>query len=486
MPPGGMACQGSSLPVLKMPTNRIILQAMNRFNHGVLDDTGLHFLQDGRWLRVPLPPHEQLHAGHVLALALKHELARIWLTPGSALSSALAGDEEQVQAFVAAGEADGWDIWATSDDDFMSGRLPGKPEVQLGILERSSRWTSLQECRDATILYAAIKYLQETLNVAVEWSPGRVGLSLIEQVNQTPQRKAYLRRSKSGVSLFARAASEYHHSDLLWSRPLTDEERGFAWLHRYDKNNAYVAAASSVNLGAGEYVHQAQPTFEAKVPGLWHMVLEGESVFNGRDLPHPTGGQTDSWQYTATVRLAQQLGYHVTILEGYFFPEYHQTLRPWYELVSQARQQFRAPGAFKNAQAQEVAYNALKNIYTGCLGKLAEQARAEKVDRLYRPDWWFGIVTFSKALLFLKIAELARLGYRPVAAQTDALYFVSQEADPLRAVPGLVTEEQGIGKFKYVDSFRVADIGPDAFTPRLATLRKRLRDLGAEEMDERG
>jgi hypothetical protein len=313
-----------------------------------------------------------------------------------------------------------------------------------------------------------------------------VGLNLIRQVNETPRRYGYLRLSERDLGVFVRYARLYHHTDLLWSRPLTDDERRCTWLHRYDKNNAYVAAAGGANLGAGEYVVENHPTFDAKVPGLWHVILKGESAFNGRDLPHPTGERADSWQYTATVHLAQQLGYQVTILEGVFFPEYHQTLRPWYELISKARQQLREPGAFKNAQAQTVAYNALKNVYTGSLGKLAEQARAEKQDRLYRPDWWFGIVTLNKALLLLKIAALARDGYRPVAAHTDALYFVSQEADPLQAIPGLVTAEQGIGKFKHVDSFRLADIGVDVFTSRLATLEKRLRELGAEELEESG
>ena len=54
-----------------------------------------------------------------------------------------------------------------------------------------------------------------------------------------------------------RQARENHHTDLLWSRPLADAERDSTWLHRYDKNNAYVAAAtaaaSGANLGAGGY-----------------------------------------------------------------------------------------------------------------------------------------------------------------------------------------------------------------------------------------
>ncbi len=457
---------------------------MNQFSFGVLDDAGLHFLQNERWRCVPA--QRTTHAGEVLALALDHQLARIWLTPGSVLSDAFVADEEHVRAFVEAGRAAGWNIWATSDFDFMAGHLRYQPEVLFCIPARSVRWTAFQDCCDATVLYAAIKYLQETLNASIEWSPGHVGLNLIRQVNKTPRRISYIRPSKSDLGFFVRQARASRHQDRLWSRPLTEEERGFTWVHLYDKNNAYLGAASSANLGAGEYVFEAQPSFNPKVPGLWHILLQGESVFNGRDLPHPTGGQVDSWQHTPTVQLVQELGYRVTILEGVFFPEYHQTLRPWYDLISQARQRFRTPGAFKNVQAQAVAYAALKNIYTGSLGKLAEQARAEKGDQLYRPDWWFGIVALSRAHIFAKIAELARLGYRPVAVHTDELFFVSQEADPLQAVPGLVTEEQGIGKFKHVDSFRLDDIGVDAFTSRLSTLEKRLSELGAEGVEELG
>ena len=142
---------------------------MNRFDFGVLDDAGLHFLRNERWLRVPT--RGATHAGEALALALEHELARIWLAPGSTLSASLMADEEQARKFVEAGRAAGWDIWATRDYDFMSGRLRDTPEVQLGIPARSTRWTALQECSDATILYAAITYLQGTLNTPGQMTP---------------------------------------------------------------------------------------------------------------------------------------------------------------------------------------------------------------------------------------------------------------------------------------------------------------------------
>jgi hypothetical protein len=457
---------------------------MKAFDYAVLDDAGLHFLRAGHWLCVPTP--EASHVGDLLQHALDHNLARIWITPGSALSTSLAASEDQMSQFIADAQAANWNLWAPNDQDFISGWRAGTAKVQLAIPERSRRWTAFQACHDSTVLYAAIKYLQEALNIPLVWGPGNVGLRLIQQVNDTRRRAAYIRPSGSDLGIFMRYARQYHHTDLLWSRPLTEDERRCTWLHRYDKNNAYVGAASSANLGAGEYVYQTKPTFDEKIPGLWHILLSGESRFNGRDLPHPTSGQADSWQHSVTVKLCMELGYQVKILEALLFPEYHQTLRPWYELIAETRQKLLTPGAYKNAQAQAVAYGAIKNIYTSSLGKLAETARAASQNPLYRPDWWCGVVALSRVRILTKIAELAAVGYRPVAVHTDALYFVSHEADPLAALPGLVTQEHGIGRFKHVDSFPLADIGIEHFSPRIATLEKRLRELGAQEVEVLG
>ena len=463
---------------------------MNASEHAVLDDAGLHFVDltqgQPRWAHCS-PPSQCRHAGDLLAMVMQLRLARIWLTPGSRLSRSLAESDQQAQSFVAEARSAGWDVWTNDDHDFLSGwPASGGTQAQLGIPERSNRWIAFKTCTDATTLYAAIQYLQELLDVAIAWGPGHVGLELIKQVNRGARRAGYLRLCGKDLELFVRYAREYRHTPLLWARPLGEDEQHGIWLHRYDKNNAYVGAASSANLGAGEYVYQDNPQFDPKMPGVWHIILTGESIFNGRDLPHPTDGKIESWQHTQTVKVAMDAGYQVTILEAYTFPEYHQTLRPWYEAINTARTRLRAPGAFRHAQAQDVAYAALKNIYTSSLGNLAGRARAEKNDPMYRPDWWFGIVDIARAGMFWKMRQLAEMGYRPVAVHTDALYFVSQEADPRLAVPGLLTEDQGIGKFKHVDSFRLDEIGVEYFSSRMAPLQKRLIALGAEAGGEDG
>lgn len=451
--------------------------------HAVLDDAGLHRLDGQRWTCEPV--EDIRHAGDVLQLALDKRLARIWLVPGSMLSESLAQDERWSDDFIECARQNGWDLWTNNDKDFLSGWKKGTAQVQLGIPERSTRWEAMAACRNAATLYGAIKYLQDLLSVEISWAPGHVGFDLIKQCNQD-RRASYIRLSESDLSIFFRYAQQYHHNDLLWSRPLSQAERSMTWLHRFDKNAAYVGAASSVVCGAGEYEYRNRPELDPKLPGVWHILLSGESPFDGRDLPHPTSGALDSWQHTPVVKLCADLGYQVSILESVTFPEYHQTLRPVYDVISTARTRLMSPGAFKNASAQAIALSSLKKIYAAALGgKLAELARAEKQDQLYRPDWWAAIKALTRARMFYRIRDLAP-AHTPVAVHTDALYFVSNDPNPRAAIPGLLSDDEtALGKFKVVDSFYLADVGLDVFA-RLGRLEKRLAELGALEVEDDG
>ena len=136
---------------------------MNASEHAVLDDAGLHFvdLSQGqpRWLHRSSP--ECRHAGDLLELATQLQLARIWLTPGSALSRSLTESDQRAQAFVDEARSAGWNVWTNEDLDFLSGWPESRgARAQLGIPERSNRWMAFKTCTDATTLYAAIQYLQ--------------------------------------------------------------------------------------------------------------------------------------------------------------------------------------------------------------------------------------------------------------------------------------------------------------------------------------
>ncbi len=62
-----------------------------------------------------------------------------------------------------------------------------------------------------------------------------------------------------------------------------------------------------------------------------------------------------------------------------------------------------------------------------------------------RPDWWAQIVGRSRAILFTHLASLARKDTMPVLVDRDALWVVSDDPNPLSAVPGLVAAHRWKG-----------------------------------------
>jgi len=56
-----------------------------------------------------------------------------------------------------------------------------------------------------------------------------------------------------------------------------------------------------------------------------------------------------------------------------------------------------------------------------------------------RPEWWASLVGGSRAALFAHLVRLVRKGTMPALLARDALWVVSNDPDPLTAVPGLVT-----------------------------------------------
>jgi hypothetical protein len=62
-----------------------------------------------------------------------------------------------------------------------------------------------------------------------------------------------------------------------------------------------------------------------------------------------------------------------------------------------------------------------------------------------RPDWQAQIVGRSRAILFTHLASLARKGTMPVLVDRDAFWVVSDDPNPLTAVPGLVAAHRWKG-----------------------------------------
>jgi hypothetical protein len=62
-----------------------------------------------------------------------------------------------------------------------------------------------------------------------------------------------------------------------------------------------------------------------------------------------------------------------------------------------------------------------------------------------RPDWWIQVVGLGRALLFAQLVTMVKKGIMPVLVERDAFWVISDGAQPLSAVPGLVTAQQWRG-----------------------------------------
>jgi hypothetical protein len=226
-----------------------------------------------------------------------------------------------------------------------------------------------------------------------------------------------------------------------WSRPAMPSERAYRYCHALDLNLAYAAVAGSIPLPVGECVHKDLPTFDKRVPGVW--LIEPEA-WVALDLPAPwaddhrreRGGPY--WVTTPTMERCDQLG--IWPIEAYVWPEHHAYLRPWYEMVRDARAQLLSVGG--------PPLSAVKEISRRGVGRLASRNRTKAldVDELYQPYWAWAVIAECRARLHRRLSALPS---RPVAIDTDAVYFLSSRATPevLAKHLGLPFGD-GLGQFK--------------------------------------
>lgn len=251
--------------------------------------------------------------------------------------------------------------------------------------------------------------------------PARVGLEIMRAT--TPP--AWLRQPDYDFSVFMRAGKTLAFG---WC---ADHRQA---LHKYDKNAQHLGAAGAVHLGIGAPVHVLRPDLVNK-PGLWHIRIEGAPPTNPALPPLIEDNALESWEYTPIVQELHKRGYRLRIMEAYIFAEGREVLRPFYERIRALRADALASG--DNEQLARI-----KRIYQKTPGMLAHESAKPWPGYLYRPDWWFGLVAYAKAVMYCQMERIWKTeGVAPVAVVTDALYY----AQP---VTGLRIGRE-LGQFKY-------------------------------------
>jgi hypothetical protein len=231
-----------------------------------------------------------------------------------------------------------------------------------------------------------------------------------------------------------------------YCRALTADDEG-AWVHVYDVNAAYLAAANT-ELGLGTpremdaavsaetkhgYLHVSSPAREQPISRAgWYHIASIRAVLAARDiLPAALDWESDRYRYIE-------------------WPAYRAVLRGWAAHYWTAR----------NRCATPEARAAIKSAYTAAIGRFAVPDKT-----WYRPHWRGAIIAEQARRRWTDAAKLTAAGVPPLLISTDTIAIVSDDpawqTAPLEALRLVDTP----GGYKHVSSH--------ALTPGLAAELRR-------------
>jgi hypothetical protein len=410
---------------------------------GVLTDTEVflvEMVQGKRVLRsILLPPGMSEPIG-LLEHVWQIGLAEVWVMPATTLSRTVtsAWFEQASSHWVVVVHPDPCEptrpisalLWPKASSRREERRLTF-------VFPEKSGWD--WALSDARSLLATVTYLDQTLARPVIDSPDLVAHRILTDLT-LDQSTSWLQSSpldphtlsgSDGTTIPLMESAR----DLTWVRPLTRVEQHQRYLHKYTHLSRYLEACMAAQLGVGppQYSANGRACDDIR-PGIWRVSADrAGSLFDGKRLPSCLDGE---WMSTPQVKCCRDIGYHVHVREGYYWPQSHQLLKRWATTLWQAGERLHThPQSYRNALARTNASHTIKLLAQIGVTTLAQE---KTTGGWSRPDWLTQITGRSRATLFAHLAGLARKGTMPVLVDRDALWVVSNDPNPLTAVPGLV------------------------------------------------
>lgn len=241
-------------------------------------------------------------------------------------------------------------------------------------------------------------------------------------------------------------------ADINWQRKPVGEELEHTYVHAFDRGGSYLAGVSGQHYGIGEprYLPEgSRIEFKSTTPGYWRVVLPER-----REWLHPNpidpfnrDGEIagmKSWLTTATLTIAQELGYELEIVEAYVWDNHGRILDSWAERIAEAR------AALDTADPDDQAVRELvKPTYTRGLGRMASFEHM-KGRPGFAPERYHLIQARSRANIIRRIVQIGNeTGRWPVAVKQDTILYTSNEIDPEKAWPGRPRDfGRGLGQYK--------------------------------------
>ena len=414
---------------------------------GILTDTDFLLLSSAAGKKtlqsIPIPPLSNLSA--LFQQAVLAGLSAVWVMPGSRfsrdMSRSLLEEANSVwEVIVTCSQTDpSRPVYAQIWRKLPSGRQG--PILSFTFPEHAGwNW----QLPDAASLLATLTYLEHTLGTSVSYCPEQLALDLLKDLaieakaawTCPPTIDLHTLPTRDGQFVPIRESAQV----LVWMRPLTITEWRMKYLHKYEHKELDLEACRDAELGTGNPLYSANGrAYDGKLPGIWRVKAEiAGSIFDGKHLPACLHAE---WMSTPEVKCCADLAYQVEVTEGYYWPEFHCALESWSMILSKAHQRLTMPGTpYRHTQARTNVSHTISMISRLGIEKIIDE---NAPTRLYRPDWWAQIIGQSRANMFAYLGNIVRRGSMPVLIDRQALWFVSNDPNPLTAVPGLSNASGG-------------------------------------------
>lgn len=282
----------------------------------------------------------------------------------------------------------------------------------------------------------------------VPWrgSPGMAGMAILKKYAQAdnPQRNTYGPTWKPTGLWIPDGLDEqpYRIGDFRNPPP---PDSGTWWMHGYDQNRSYIAAAMLVEPAAHTLRHTGRIAFSRRLGGAWECEL---APWNDPRMPDPAGyregenrtGGRVRWLTTERVALLEELtteGVYggVRIIDSYTAPAKKGVLRPWAERMRDMYV-YKDPRGRDLSSGLTVADQIRIQIMTKEVGRRTLSMLTSPGNWCTRPDWWYSTVALQAANLWRRMWAIGKAEDRwPVAIDVDNVYYASRDRDPEASIP---------------------------------------------------
>lgn len=219
----------------------------------------------------------------------------------------------------------------------------------------------------------------------------------------------------------------YATGPLIWSRPLSEREQSWGYVHTFDASSAYLGSAGNAELAWSTLATTGAREFDKHLPGYWHCELAPATIAWNDDPGRPpliTPARIrngSAWLTTPMVWMLHEMGDAPTIRDSVTASE-RNGRRAGFRVLRQFSEQLRdARGAAEQLAgplSDRLTY-AIKRTYKDATGGLQREGM-----RIYRPDWAHTLIDLWRVTMLRRIIRTKEYqGSWPVAVKTDSISY---------------------------------------------------------------